>query len=305
MSYQDREKRRLADLARERWRISGHVIPYELARGTLHEDICETALAYFGRHEIKWWTSRWDKRTKEMAPLPTGHLNSSQVACINHLEPARTDIVVAEQLLANVAAGLRPATVDDGFVDYEWIGYAGYLGERGPRVRGANITSLDAVMCGERGNSRILVTVEWKYLESYSTESVATSRRGTDRIATYRPLLEQPDCPIAVSDIACLFYEPYYQLMRQTLLAWQMVKHKEFGATDWLHVHVVPEENAALRRNAASPQLVGDSMAQKWRSTLREPQRYLLMTPTELLAGVGESGHWSNWRRWLHERYLT
>ena len=46
-------------------------------------------------------------------------------------------------------------------------------------------------------------------------------------------------------------------------------------------------------------------MVGKWRSVLKQPERYLLCTPTELLAGSGESRTWSDWRRWLRDRYET
>ena len=35
--------------------------------------------------------------------------------------------------------------------------------------------------------------------------------------------------------------------MRQTLLAWQIAEHGELGVDDWLHVHVVPGGNRAMR----------------------------------------------------------
>jgi len=94
--------------------------------------------------------------------------------------------------------------------------------------------------------------------------------------------------------------------MRQTLLAWQMVEHEEHGASAWLHVHVVPEPNLTLRRGGrGAKDLVGETMAEKWRSVLTKPERYRVITPTELLAGAGASGRWSSWRQWLYERYLT
>ena len=279
--------------------------PCELAVETLQADIRASALSYFERHGVKWWTSQWDKRTKDMERRPTGHLNSSQVACVNHLEPARVDTAVAQQVVANIGPAFTAVPVDDGYVDYEWIGRDSYLGEPGPRRRGAHITSLDALMCGERHRERTLLAFEWKYLESYSPKSVAKSPRGTDRVETYRALLEDRDCPIAVGDITWLFYEPYVQLMRQTLLAWKMVEHREFDANGWLHIHVVPELNVALRRSRAAPNLVGTTLEEKWRSVLKQPERYRMMTATELLAGVGEVGRWAPWRHWLRERYLT
>jgi restriction endonuclease-like protein len=85
-----------------------------------------------------------------------------------------------------------------------------------------------------------------------------------------------------------------------------MVEHDEHAASAWLHVHVVPELNEALRGGGrGAPELLGETMAEKWRSVLKQPDRYLLITPTELLASVGDSGRWSEWRRWLRERYET
>jgi hypothetical protein len=46
-------------------------------------------------------------------------------------------------------------------------------------------------------------------------------------------------------------------------------------------------------------------MADAWRSVLKRPDRYRLMTPHELLAGVGTTGRWAEWRQWLAARYLT
>jgi hypothetical protein len=94
--------------------------------------------------------------------------------------------------------------------------------------------------------------------------------------------------------------------MRQTLLAWQMVEHGEHGASAWPHVHVVPELNVTLRGGGrGAKELRGETMAEKWRSVLKQPERYLLIAPTELLAGVGARGLWGGWRQWLRERYLT
>lgn len=312
MSFQSKQRKRLAAYALERYGVTGHVLPYELVSETLHESYRERTLAYFAKHRIKWWSSRYDVGRPALAAdgvgAPTGHLNSSQVAAVNHLEPARLDETLARQVLANVETTLiDPTRVEEGgFVAYEWIGADNYLNEPGSRTRGAQVTSLDALMCARRADGgRTLVAFEWKYLESYGHESRAISARGTDRVAIYRPLLERTGCPIAIDDPAHLFFDPYEQLMRQTLLVWQMVEHREFGATDWIHVHVVPEGNVALRgRSGAAPNLAGATMAEAWQSVLTEPTRYRLMTATALLDGVGERD-WSEWRAWLRERYLT
>jgi hypothetical protein len=122
---------------------------------------------------------------------------------------------------------------DGGFVAYEWIGRENYLNERGGRTRGANITSLDALMLVRRGDGELcLVVFEWKYLESYPAKCVAVSAKGTDRVRIYQSLLRDPSCPIAVKHPKWLFWEPYYQLMRQTLLAWRMCEARELGASN-------------------------------------------------------------------------
>lgn len=156
MSYPSQEHKRLVEYARKTWKVEGHVLPYEVAAETLHVSVRETALAYFKRHRIKWWTSRWDvvrpRLQGDVAGLPTGHLNSSQVACVNHLEPARVDRELARRVVQNAGETFVDAqpVEDGGFVAYEWIGKDNHLGEPGARVRGANITSLDGLMCAER-----------------------------------------------------------------------------------------------------------------------------------------------------------
>lgn len=306
-SFQAAERARLANLAFQRWGVQGHVVPYEMAAEVLHADLRQSAMRYFADNGVKWWTSRWDARIPEMESRPTGHLNSSQVACVNHLEPARIDESAARRVLASIDPSLNPVQLgDDGYVIYEWIGQENYLREPGLRTRGAHVTSLDAMMCGENDAGRMLVAIEWKYLETYQGKSTGVSSRGTDRVAIYRPLLEESDCPISVSDIRSLFYEPYDQLMRQTLLAWQMVQHREFEATDWIHVHVIPEGNHALRMSVqGAPDLVGSGMAEKWRSVLRDPSRYRVLTPSDLVPVDGWESRWEPWRAWLAEVYLT
>jgi hypothetical protein len=296
---------RLAEYARLHWDVTGHVIPYPVASETLQESIRSTSIEYFERHNVKWWTSRRDRRTSDMLVLPTGHLSSSQVACVNHLEAARIDQAVANRIIRNLDSSLTAQRVDDGFVDYEWIGADSYLGESRLRVRGANVTSLDAIMCGGRELERTLVAIEWKYLETYGVHSIAVSDKGTNRVAIYRSLLEDPDCPIEVEELESLFFEPYYQLMRQTLLAWQMVKHSEFGATDWIHVYVVPDGNVALLHNKSAPNLRGETTEEKWRSVLKRPERFHLVSPTHLVHGTGSIDGWTDWRTWLQERYRT
>jgi hypothetical protein len=313
VSFRTEELERLKTLGRTCWHIKSHVLPYELAPQNLHVSIREDVLEYFARNGIKWWLSESEAKTRALSPQarahPTGHLNSSQVACVNHLDPARHDSSLALRLAQQVEDDVVEVlpVEDGGFVAYEWIGTRSYLGERGSRTRGANITSLDALMLARRASGKTcLLVFEWKYLETYGSESVAISRRGTNRVATYAPLLAAPDCPVRVQEPAWLFYEPYYQLMRQTLLAWQMTKAREFGASEWIHAHIVPEGNVALRNrvDGCAPDLKGVTMADAWRSVLRERGRYRLFSPAGIVPSEVPQ-QWQAWRTWLKDRYLT
>jgi hypothetical protein len=199
------------------------------------------------------------------------------------------------------------AVEDGGYVAYEWIGEKNYLSERG-QTRGANRTSLDALMVAKAEDQRVFLLFEWKYTESYPRGNTrARSGRGTDRIAVYRPFLERPDCPIRVPDdrFDVLFYDPLEQLMRQTLLGWQMLKAGEHKADDWRHVLVVPDGNADLLGANPSPDLPGDSLSDAWSGVHRNPARFSILSPSDLLEGVGPAENWREWREWLRPRYGT
>jgi hypothetical protein len=197
-----------------------------------------------------------------------------------------------------VARNLEPRVVsvrdtgEGGYVAFEWIGKKSYLNEPGARVRGANVTLLDALMrVTLDGGALALLVIEWKYLESYGALSVETSLSGTDRVAVYRALIEAGDSPVLPGDPKRLFYEPYYQLARQTLLAARAVAEAETAETEWLHVHVIPEGNVTLRQRVkkAAPLLRGDTLEETWRSALKVPERYRIVTPSAIVRGnVGE-----------------
>ena len=66
--------------------------------------------------------------------------------------------------------------------------------------------------------------------------------------------------PDAVPELDCFLYEPFYQIMRQRLLADRMVRDRELDVDEAMVVVVVPEENWAYRavksdRTVTSPLL--------------------------------------------------
>jgi len=100
--------------------------------------IREDALKYFEKHLIPWWMGGKEN-------LPSGHLLSSQIACINHLYFLRQRPDAATAVLQGISDKFESAElVDDGLVAFEVVGDKNYLGERS-HTRGANATSIDAV----------------------------------------------------------------------------------------------------------------------------------------------------------------
>lgn len=306
-AFRDAEIQRVAALGDRLWGVScdGVRLPDELREHALHPSVRDSALACFRDHGIRWWTYR-----DERAGRPTSLLRSSQVACVNHLEPLRLDqrlaVGLGRDLGLDVVGGVP---VDAGFLTYEWIGERNHLGEPRWGRRGDRCTSLDAFVPLRLAQGRVLVVaIEWKYTERPRPGSEAISKDGTSRVEIYRSLLEASDCPIdleRIDRIENLFLDPYTQLMRQTLLVWQIVKQRESSASDWLHVHVVASANAAMRKPRAKLTAAADDLADQWRSVLRDPDRYRLVTPTELLAEIPREAAPPGWREWLTVRYAT
>jgi hypothetical protein len=284
MNYRDGEKEKAERILRDVIRGEGGGIygkkRYDFAlKNTvlnLWDGIREDALEYFKKYNITWWDGGEDK-------TPTSLLHSSQVACLNHLYWLR----VRKDAALKVIQSLRPdivdvEQVDEGYVEFEVTGADthNYLGERSNN-RGANATAFDAIMVGKRSSGKnILIAIEWKYTEKYGKEDLYKEVREK----AYGPLLERDDCPIMIREKQNLYFEPFYQLMRQTLLAWKMVEAGEHGCDEYIHIHVIPEGNKELLKT--TQKLPGDSLTEAWQGVLKEPERYRKLDPQELLNPV-------------------
>jgi hypothetical protein len=199
-------------------------------------------------------------------------------------------------------------------VSFEWIGAQNYLKEKvpsgGKRTRGANATSADAaVLIQSEDGTREIVLIEWKYTESYHSLSLRFARSGFDRSQTYRELLERDDSPIdmaLVPDVADLFYEPFYQFMRQQLLAHEMEIAQELGASVVRLLHIAPATNRDFQR-ITSPALkdLGSTAVEVWKRVVRPADRFQSIS-TESLFGrfpVRAYPGLQPWWDYLHERY--
>lgn len=260
--------------------------PFVLQNSTLNlwEGIRGNAIEYFSDNKISWWDS---------GKIPTGHLLSSQISCVNHLFILRDREDLATAVLqAADSTIVKALKLDSGYVEFEKLGKE-RLGLEKQHKRGANCTSIDAMMLGLReDNSKVIVLIEWKYTEEYiSTSSKANGDSGKIRLEAYRDLLQNKNCPILHQPLEDLYYEPFYQLMRQTLLAWQMVERKEYGAIDYLHLDIIPRENKELRNIVTSPGLNGKTMHEAWANVLKPEakKKYQMLSNEEFLKPIFES----------------
>ena len=245
--------------------------------------IRDQAIQYFKGHEIVWWSS------SKKNPGPTGHLLSSQISCVNHLFFLRNNEDVALRFIQNINPNFTEicCDFDNGFIGFEVVSNGSYLNEGKKQTRGANCTSVDAMMSGILQNGKkIQILIEWKYTEKYNKNNKAYGSSGLTRQERYNDLINADDSPIDCKvNIENLYYEPFYQLMRQTLLADQMVKHKEYelNADDWIHLDIIPEANEKLRYKITSPDVSQDNIEDAWKAQLKDPEKYMVICPEKLL----------------------
>jgi hypothetical protein len=265
----------------------------------LWKGIRTDAQDYFKRNKIPWWQGEKDN--------PTGHLLSSQIACVNHLYYLRQRKDLATAVLKGINKKIIEAEiVDDGYVEFEFIGCKNYLGEKSWQ-KGANSTSIDAVMIGRHENGKkVYFLIEWKYTEFYNTEDKyipATAK-------VYDHLIKDVNSPFNNIDVKAFYFEPFYQLMRQTLLGWKLVENNDHSCSEYYHVHIIPDENRELLDKITSPELkkmlVGNKengMIKAWMSTLKNPDKYIHRSPEEFLKPCKDIIDSKSFISYLEKRY--
>ena len=109
-----------------------------------------------------------------------------------------------------------------------------------------------------------------------------------------------------VQDFSDLFYEPFYQLLRQQLLAHEMELAQELGCDLVTVLHGAPADNRDFHR-VTSPglQSLGDSSIEVWKGLLRQPGRFVSVS-TETLFGdflVDAHPELADWWQYTSARY--
>jgi hypothetical protein len=263
------------------------------------------AIAYFDAHGITWHQH-------------ANHALSSQVSCLNFLMPLATRPrllahVIGEALNIPLPTMLQVEIGPEGrpwFIDFEWIGRADYLneaGRSGSRTRGANATSADAMVRFRHEGRVETVLIEWKYTESYRApipskgNEVRRSRYGSLVFAPAGPIRADPN--LAVSDF---FWEPFYQLLRQQMLAFQMQAAREDGTEHVRVLHISPTSNHALHAvTAPALQSRGNDAFEVFRELLVRPDDFVSRSTTAVFGkALSEAeGDTRQWADYLLNRY--
>jgi len=144
MNYREKERQRATALRDELFRDPGmgdfKKTPREFVLSdpglNLWGGIRDDALAYFTSNSITWWDSGNE---------PTGHLLSSQIACINHLYPLRQ----REDLATVVLRTIRPDILRALPLD---TGLAGVCA-----IRAQTLPDHDEIALGVRSHSGFLL----------------------------------------------------------------------------------------------------------------------------------------------------
>lgn len=304
-NYREKERQRQQKLIANGALFDGApcnpIRPYFLLSGVdnLYAPIRDEVIAYFNENRISWWDGS----------CPSGHVLSSQIACLNHLFAIRHDANAVLALINNVRNEFTEVLpiecdYDKGFIAFEVISDRQHLGER-LLTRGSVCTSVDALILARHvSGQRWLIPIEWKYTERYSNTDKSKGPSGATRMGRYNALItESPQLKTLSSYAGSLYYhEPFYQLMRQTLWAQQMVNHKaeeRIQADNYMHLHIIPTENEALLQKTYP--VSGLKMEKTWRAMLSDQSKYIVLDPKDFLAPV--TAYYSALAAYLAARY--
>ena len=251
---------------------------------------------------------------------------SSQAMCLNHLFYIREDPDAVLAVLNGIRPGLHferavPLNLDSKspqYVTFEVVSGKQHLNER-TLTRGAHCTSVDALIAGQTASGETWIfPIEWKYKEAYPNAEDKTKdyvkekdgalvvyKKGKERLASYSGLIDSSEYLVPMKEYAhsIYFFEPFYELMRQTLWAEQMVLHRDeewIRADRFLHLNVIPEENADLLNARYGEKGLG--LEDTWRSMLKQDS-YQIITPRRLLAPLAGNARYAELFHYLSLRY--
>jgi len=298
-----------------------HILPAGHERLAFYEPLADPILCYLEEKDIALHSQALN-------------LKSSQVACLNFLFPLRQDLDLAKAVLQPFLSGLREVK----WIEFEYTGPQGiteWLGEPKRGKRGQNRTSIDAAISWIGRSKRECITlVEWKYTEHNfgvcgafrsaseakkakclslhvardPTRSCLLTTGGDYRSRRYWEHMEAAgiSLPAFAGVQGCLFQGPFYQLMRQFLLAAYL---RQTGEADEVEVVSIGfARNTEVHKISPYLRLLvhgeGKSIVDAWNTVMKDVPPMRHWTVEQLMARVNEiEGIDLGWRNYLRERY--
>ena len=251
-------------------------LPYIIEDGqevmNLYPSIREAAIEYFRKNGIGWWKSH------DAINVPTGHMLSSQISCVNHLFPFMKEEETPALLLVlnsiqhkyqftRIIPNPLDKTDCNGNVCFEFVWKnRSLLGERTEK-RGA------------------LIPIEWKYVETY--EHKRAPQVSIDRYPSR--IHSNSNIPIWKEAYE---YDPLYELVRQTLLVENIIWSSDtvLPVDDYLHINVIPNGNSELRKNISS-----------YAQGLKDASKFIVIDPKQLMCPIKDTH--SDLYNYLDARY--
>ncbi len=257
-------------------------IPRSAARKNLLPYAREMAIDLFAELEIPWHAG--------IATGPSNHLLDSQVQCVNALAQMVVDpnrVVAAFSGALDIAEVLE---IEPGrFLTFEYIGPTDFFdeGEGNPRVRGTRCTSVDAAFKFRTSSGATeLALVEWKYTEAYphyKEHSEAGRQRRWDRYGPSIVAAEDLFRPDVLS-FDLMLPEPFYQLVRQQLLAHELERTRAEDADVVRIIHVLSPHNLDYQQSLTpGHREIGSSVADIWDELTASSDRYVSLDPAVFL----------------------
>ncbi len=292
-----------------------HILPAGDVARVFYPPIAATVLNYCTENHIAVHTEALN-------------LRSSQICCFNVLFPLRQDLDLAASALAPLLPGVQAVTA----IEFEYTGGKGaaqWLGETPSRMRGQNQTSIDAAIWWTDGEKKYLTLAEWKYTEASYGSCGGYHSAGNDNKDFCRDLpstdyLHQPEqcylrqigrnywehLPEAGIDLTvlsgskgCPFRGPFYQLLRQYLLASYLRKPQEVDEVFVASLHF--RGNQSLRNAPSSLCGRGKDLASVWNSLLNGAPALREVAVEDIIGAIKSSGRLTDtaWLEYLAERY--
>jgi hypothetical protein len=202
--------------------------------------------------------------------------------------PGVSDPSFVEELFGDILPIAEVLEIESSrYLTFEYIGAIDHLGETWPgqpRTRGSMATSTDAAVRYRtpQGVTEVAL-IEWKYTEAYGKSELNPSKQPGFREDRYRARWEDNGCPVRRDLVPYedLFVEPFYQLLRQQLLARAMEESHELGAEKVRVLHLCPEANGGVHRAVSRPShhAVGNDPLEIWSQMCVDPGRFIRKDP--------------------------